>query len=97
MREFAERKILYFDEPGPQNTDAVIGAVVDRLADGGIRHVVVASITGETALKVAEKLRGREFSVVCVSGFPGWITMRNVEHPFVMGELREKLEGLGSL
>ena len=97
MRGFAERRILYFDEPGPQNTDAVIGAVVDRLADGGIRHVVVASITGETALKVAEKLRGREFSVVCVSGFPGWISMRNVEHPFVRGELREKLEGLSVL
>lgn len=95
MSEYVESKVLYFAEPGPQNTEATLRAVRDRLAESDIKHVVVASISGETASKVAEKLRNQELSIICVSGFAGWLTMRNIEHPFVRGKLRKKLESLG--
>lgn len=56
--------------------------------------MVVASISGETALKVAEALKNLNVSVVCVSGFAGWGTIHEIEYPFVKGKIREKLEKL---
>jgi hypothetical protein len=94
MNKYKSRKVLYFEEPGPFNTEGVIQAVKERIKEDDIRYVVVASISGETALKFAEKLKGLNVVVVCVSGFPGWLTIHGIEHPFVKGEIREKLEKL---
>ncbi|MGZ4912629.1 MAG: pyruvate kinase alpha/beta domain-containing protein [Halobacteriota archaeon] len=47
---------LYLDTPGPQNTDAVVRAVRSYASTHRIKYVVVASTTGETALKFAEEL-----------------------------------------
>ena len=52
------KEIAYFDRPGPDNTDAVVQAVKTRCKELGIRHVVVASDSGATALKVWEALQG---------------------------------------
>lgn len=88
------KKILYFKKPGPHNTDSVIAATKERVKEGGIKHVVVASISGQTALKVAEELKNQNVSVVCVSGFPGWGTIHEIEYPFVRGKTRKALEKL---
>jgi MinD superfamily P-loop ATPase len=69
------KRILYFETPGSHNTDHVVEAVNERAAEGDIRHVIVASISGRTALKVAEKLQDTDVSVVCVSGCPSWLVM----------------------
>ena len=54
-----ERKVFYFEEPGPQNTDDVVEAVKNRVEEGGISEVVVASDSGETALKIARAVQGK--------------------------------------
>jgi hypothetical protein len=90
-----EKKIIYFDEPGPKNTDAVIDAVKERLKDSDMKYVVVASESGKTALKVARALKGFDVNVVCLSGYAG---MRRVEArpwPDIQGEMKEELERLG--
>ncbi len=64
----------YFEKPGPQNTDAVIAAVKARAGELDIKHIVVASTRGATALKFADALEGTDTSLVCVgehSGFTG--------------------------
>jgi len=94
LSEYKAKKVLYFEKPGPENTDSVIQAVKERLREGDVKHVVVASISGRTALKFAEGLRDTGASVVCVSGYAGWLTQHGVEYPFVRGEVREKLERL---
>lgn len=94
MSKHEVRKIIYFETPGPHNTDKVVEAVKERIGEGDVKHVIVASITGRTALKVAEGLKGTAVSVVCVSGCPSWLVMHSVEYPFVRGETREKLERL---
>lgn len=43
MSNFVRREVYYFDEPGEQNTDLVIEAVVKRLEAGGVRKVIVGS------------------------------------------------------
>ena len=45
-------KIIYFDKPRRENTPAVIEVVKERCAKLGIQHVVVASDSGETALRL---------------------------------------------
>ena len=89
-----ERKIFYFEKPGPHNTGSVINAVRERIREGGVKYVVVASISGETALKAAEELKDLDVSLICVSGFPGWRTIHGIEYPFVKGEIRKRLERL---
>lgn len=88
------KKIIYFETPGPHNTDKVVEVVKERLKEGYVKHVVVASISGRTALKVAENLQDMAVSVVCVSGGPSWLVQSGIEYPFVKGEIREKLEKL---
>lgn len=49
-------EIVYFDKPGQQNTSAVVEIVKKRCAELGIEHVVVASDSGVTAMKMREAL-----------------------------------------
>jgi len=53
---FWDKSIRYFDEPGPQNTVALIDAVKERIKGSEIEYVV-ASESGATALKVTEALK----------------------------------------
>lgn len=53
------RQDVYFTEPGEENTDDVVGAILSRIEDAGIKAIVVASNRGSTALKLGERLKGR--------------------------------------
>jgi hypothetical protein len=66
-----EKKIYYFDGPGPENTTLVIKGVRERIKELGIKYVVVASDTGTTAIKVAEALKDLKVKVICVTSYPG--------------------------
>jgi len=94
MSDHEEKRILYFNKPGPHNTDNVVRAVKARVREGNVTYVVVASISGQTALRVAEELKELGTSVVCVSGFPGWGKQHGVEYPFVKEDTRKRLEKL---
>ena len=52
-----------FERPGPVNTDEVIEIV--KAVSSRYGHIVVASITGDSALKVAESITDKE--VICVT------------------------------
>ena len=66
-----EAKIVYFPEPGKQNTDEVLRLAVIRAAELGIKSILVASTTGDTALKAVEVFKGAR--IVAVSHFTGMI------------------------
>lgn len=94
---FWDKNIRYFDEPGPKNTTALIEAVKERVKGSEIGHVVVASESGTTALKVAEALKDFKIKVVCVSAYAG-IRLAYPESgkwPSIKGQIRKKLEDLG--
>ena len=94
---FQDKTIRYFGEPGPENTEALIEAVKERITELRIRFVVVASDSGNTALQVAEALTGMAVKVVCVTAYAGvrlaW--PQNGKWPSITGEVRSKLEKLG--
>ncbi|NJD54257.1 MAG: hypothetical protein FIB07_15510 [Candidatus Methanoperedens sp.] len=65
-----KKSITYFEKAGAENTDEVINLVQDRLKEGDIKSVVVASTSGRTGLKFAKRL-GKETNLVIVSTHPG--------------------------
>jgi hypothetical protein len=65
------RSIVYFHQAGVENTEAVLEVVLRRLEEGDIRSVVVASSSGQTGLKFAEKM-ARKTNLVVVSSHPGF-------------------------
>jgi hypothetical protein len=89
-----EKSILYFDSVGEKNTDAVIEAAVKRAKDLKISHIVVASTTGKTALKVAETVKGSSIKVVGISHQYGQKEKGEWE---VEKEYKKKLEELGAV
>ena len=67
MVKGVERSIFYFDRPGPVNTERTIDFAKKRVVELGIKHVVVASLTGASAIKLAKKMRDSFVKVVCVT------------------------------
>lgn len=65
--DMPKSSILYLDTPGGVNTDMVLDSVVERLKEGDIKHVVIASDSGETALRAVEKLKKSNVQIVVVT------------------------------
>ena len=71
---YSSVETIYFDRPGPANTDLTIRFGVKRAVELGIRYLVVASLTGSSALKLAKYVRdgGLDLRIVCVTFRSGW-------------------------
>ena len=65
-----EVKTVYFDKPGRENTDEVLRVARRRAEELGIKTIVVASNTGDTAAKAVELFSG--IKVIAVSHATGW-------------------------
>ena len=87
-----EAKIVYFDEPGKQNTDEVLRLAKRRAEELGIKTILAASTTGDTALKAMEVFKGAK--VVAVSHFTG---MRQPNIQDFTEENRQKLVSAGGV
>jgi uncharacterized protein len=58
---------VYFDTEGSANTDEVLRIAKHRAQDLGIKTVLVASVTGETALRASEALEGLRIIAVSLA------------------------------
>jgi hypothetical protein len=93
----SKRLVNFFENPGEENTDVVFEAVAKRIEEGDIETVVVASISGKTAIKLAEYMKERDLTVktVCVSGPPSWEKYPEYKFPLIAKEERKELSALG--
>ncbi|MFH1640307.1 MAG: pyruvate kinase alpha/beta domain-containing protein [Chloroflexota bacterium] len=64
-----EIKTTYFEKEGKENTEAVLSIVNNRIKELGIKTVLVASTTGETAAKAVNTLQ--EVKVIAVGHSTG--------------------------
>lgn len=62
-----EKSITYFGEVGPKNTEDVLRAAAVRAKELGIEYIVVASTSGETAIKAAEIFAGQKVKIIAIS------------------------------
>jgi hypothetical protein len=87
------REDFYFDNPGEENTDDVVEAVLRRIELTGNKIVVVASTSGRTALKFAKAL-GDRAKVFCVAPGP-YRREWGEKWPCIDPNLREELGRFG--
>ncbi len=65
-----ERKIIYFEKQGPENSETVFQVVKHRAEESGIKKILIASTTGSGAVKAIEALKG--LRVIFVSHSTGF-------------------------
>ena len=68
-----KKTIEYFEKPGPQNTEETIVAVGKRVKELNIKHIVVATRIGETALRVGEFFRDSGLNIVAITHQFGYL------------------------
>jgi hypothetical protein len=63
-------KTVYFEKPGPENTEETLKLAKARAEELDIKNIVVASTTGETGAKASKLFKGYNLIVVThVTGF----------------------------
>ena len=87
-----EIKTVYFENPGSENTEAVLNIAKQRAEELGIKTIVVASTTGDTAVKAIDVFPGlRVIAVTHVTGFRAPNTQEFTE------DNRKIVEGKGGI
>lgn len=84
-----ERKIVYFERPGSENTVACLEVAKNALKVDRYKHIVVASTTGDTGLLFSEALKGTGINLVVVTHSAGFKEPNTQEMP---EEMRKKIE-----
>jgi hypothetical protein len=69
---FVQKSICYFEAPGPANTADAIRFAIARAQELGIKKIVVASTSGDTAIKCFNALRGTGLRLVVVTHVVGF-------------------------
>ncbi len=87
-----EGKVVYFEQPGPENTEEVLRIVKARAEELGIKTIVVATTVGDTAVRATEVFKGMK--VVVVTHYTG---MREPNFQEVTEETRQKIESKGGI
>ncbi len=67
-----EKTIQYFERPGKENTDELIQLVKTRQKELGIKNIVVASASGNSAVKLVKALDDPELNIVNVTHHAGF-------------------------
>ncbi|MGZ7094848.1 MAG: pyruvate kinase alpha/beta domain-containing protein [Methanobacterium sp.] len=65
-----EKSINYFENKGAENTDKVIELVKQRKEELGIKTILVASVSGKTALKLREAMN--DVNIVSITHHAGF-------------------------
>jgi hypothetical protein len=66
------KDIFYFEKPGKQNTDETLRLAIRRAEELGLRYIVVASSTGDTAKKLIDMLENKDIHAVVVTYHRGF-------------------------
>lgn len=76
-----ERKVIYFEKAGKENTDACLDIVKHEVEENDYKNVIVASTSGETGLKFADALKGSGANLVVVTHSAGFKEPNSHEMP----------------
>ncbi|MFA5354459.1 MAG: pyruvate kinase alpha/beta domain-containing protein [Thermodesulfovibrionales bacterium] len=88
-----ERKVIYFEKPGKENSPDCLRIVKDAIKEGGYRHIVIATTEGETGLLFAEELKDSGLNIIAVTHSSGFKAPNTIE---MTGETRKKIESFGA-
>lgn len=63
--------VIYFKIPGPENTEKIIEEAKRKVKELRIKYAVVPSLTGDSAIKVAENFKDLKIKIICVTAPQG--------------------------
>jgi len=69
-----EEKIVYFETPGKDNTEATLQLAAERARSRGIKKVILASTTGETARTAAKLWAKNGLKIIVIPHQYGFMT-----------------------
>jgi len=84
--------VYLFENIGAENSDKVIELAIAKAEQYKIKRIIIASGSGKTALKLAEKAAGKEITIVAVTHCTGFLKPDFQE---LSEENRDKLNSLG--
>ena len=87
-----EKRVFFYEKPGRENTDECLRVVKEAVKDG-LKHVVVATTTGDTGLKISGLLKGTGVNLVVVTHSAGFKEPNHMEMP---PEIRENIVSNGA-
>jgi hypothetical protein len=88
-----EKKIIYFDKPGKENTPNCLEVVKNALRENKYKHVVVASTSGNTGLLFSEALKNSGINLSVVTHSAGFKEPNTIE---MIEDIRKKIEKNGA-
>ncbi|MBM4141434.1 MAG: hypothetical protein FJ242_08150 [Nitrospira sp.] len=88
-----ERKVLYFEKTGKENTEACLEVTKNAIRESGYKYVVVASTGGYTGLMFSEALRGSQINLIVVTHSAGFKEPNTHEMP---EKVKKKIEANGA-
>lgn len=88
-----ERKVIYFEKTGAENTFACLDVAKKAIEDNGYKHIVIASTTGETGLLFSEALKEIPSNIVVVTHSSGYKEPNTLE---MTHDVRKKIESNGA-
>ncbi|MCL4457567.1 MAG: hypothetical protein M1147_01690 [Nitrospirae bacterium] len=88
-----EKRVVYFEKPGRENTGACLQVVKDMLKERNYKHLVIASTEGDTGLLFSEALKGLGINVVVITHSAGFKAANTHE---MTVETRKKIESYGA-
>lgn len=83
---------MIFEKSGPQNTDSAINIAIREAEKRGIKNILAASTYGDTAEKIAEKIKGKNLNLIIVTHNTGF--KNKGEQQFDV-KIKEKIEKAG--
>jgi hypothetical protein len=88
-----EKKVIYFEKTGSENTAACLEVVKNALRENKYKHVVVASTGGDTGILFSEELKKSGINLVVVTHSAGFKEPNTIE---VSEDIRQKIERNGA-
>lgn len=88
-----EKKVMYFEKPGKDNTEACLQIVREATKDGNFKHIVIASTEGDTGLLFSEALKDSGINIVVVTHSAGFKGANTLE---MTSDIRKKIESTGA-
>lgn len=88
-----EKKIVYFEKTGSENTSACLEVVKQAVKEFNYKHLVVATTWGDTGLLFSDAFRNHGINLVIVTHSAGFKEPNTFEMP---DDVREKIKNNGA-
>lgn len=88
-----EKKIMYFERAGRENTDVCLQIVKDAVRDYNYKHLVIASTGGYSGMLFSEAMKGSGVSLTVVTHCAGFKEPNSCE---MSADVRQKITNDGA-